>query len=72
MQRRFDLKDCLPEELAAALDDPQSYLLPKTERPERRRGSKVYASEQDWFEIVKAGYDRGLFIRMCRRASEGF
>ena len=37
------------------------YLLPETELPERHRGSRVRASDEAWFKIVKAGYDRGMF-----------
>ena len=57
-----DLKDCLPEHLASMLDDPKQFLLPKTELPERHRGSKLWASEAEWERIVKAGYDRGMFV----------
>ena len=38
------------------------YLLPEAELPERHRGSKVRASEAEWHKIVKAGYDRGMFV----------
>ncbi|CAE7668538.1 unnamed protein product [Symbiodinium sp. CCMP2592] len=57
-----DLKDCLPEELQEALDHPEDYLLPEAELPERHRGSRVRASEEEWFKIVKSGYDRGMFV----------
>ncbi|CAE7300353.1 unnamed protein product [Symbiodinium sp. CCMP2592] len=57
-----DLKDCLPPDLAAALDNPRQYLLPEAELPDRHRGSRVRASETEWHKIVRAGYDRGMFV----------
>ena len=50
-----DLKACLPDELASKLDDPHSFLTPKVDLPERRRGSKVWATEDEWFTVIKAG-----------------
>ncbi|CAE6967009.1 unnamed protein product [Symbiodinium sp. CCMP2592] len=57
-----DLQDCLPDDLKKALDHPRDYLLPETELPERHRGSKVRATDEEWYKIVKAGYDRGMFV----------
>ena len=50
-----DLKACLPDEFASKLDDPHSFLIPKVDLPERRRGSKVWATEDEWFKVIKAG-----------------
>ncbi|CAE7227472.1 unnamed protein product [Symbiodinium sp. CCMP2592] len=55
------LEECLPPDLRQAIQNPADYLLPETELPERHRGSRVRASDQEWFKIVKAGYDRGMF-----------
>ena len=52
------LRECLADELKQALDQPRDYLLPESEFCDRRRGSRVRASEKEWFRIVKAGYDR--------------
>ena len=57
-----DLKDCLPEELKEALDRPRDFLLPEAELPDRHRGSRVRASDAEWYKIIKAGYDRGMFV----------
>ncbi|CAE7679050.1 unnamed protein product [Symbiodinium sp. CCMP2456] len=57
-----DLRDCLPEELREALDRPREFLLPEAELPDRHRGSRVRATETEWHKIVKAGYDRGMFV----------
>ena len=62
-----DLKDCLPEELRSALDRPRDFLLPEAELPDRHRGSKVRASDEEWHKIVKAGYDRGMFVAVDDR-----
>ncbi|CAE7940374.1 unnamed protein product, partial [Symbiodinium necroappetens] len=62
-----DLRDCLPEELRTALDRPRDFLLPEAELPERHRGSKVRASDEEWRKIVKAGYDRGMFVAVDDR-----
>ncbi|CAE7177202.1 unnamed protein product [Symbiodinium necroappetens] len=62
-----DLRDCLPEELRTALDRPRDFLLPEAELPERHRGSKVRASDEEWHKIVKAGYDRGMFVSVDDR-----
>ena len=62
-----DLRDCLPEELRTALDRPRDFLLPEAELPERHRGSKVRASDEEWHKIVKAGYDRGMFVAVDDR-----
>ena len=56
-----NLEDCLPSALKEAIQNPADYLLPETELPERHRGSRVRASDEEWFKIVKAGYDRGMF-----------
>ena len=56
-----DLQACLPDDLAAELNSPRSFLIPKVDLPDRRRGSKVWASEHEWFKLVKAGFERGLF-----------
>ena len=56
-----NLQDCLPEELKDAIQDPRAFLLPETELPERHRGSRVRATDDEWYKIVKAGYDRGMF-----------
>ncbi|CAE7038055.1 unnamed protein product [Symbiodinium sp. CCMP2592] len=50
-----------PDELKEAIQDPAAYLLPVTELPERHRGSRVRADDEQWHKIVKAGYDRGMF-----------
>ncbi|CAE7232215.1 unnamed protein product [Symbiodinium sp. CCMP2592] len=57
-----NLQECVPHELKEALNNPRDYLLPETELPERHRGSRVRASETEWFKIVKAGYDRGMMV----------
>ena len=51
-----NLEDCLPTDLKEAI-----HLLHETELPERHRGLRVRASDEEWFKIVKAGYDRGMF-----------
>ena len=50
------MEDCLPTDLKEAI-----HLLHETELPERHRGLRVRASDEEWFKIVKAGYDRGMF-----------
>ncbi|CAE7375548.1 unnamed protein product [Symbiodinium sp. CCMP2592] len=44
-----------------AIQDPTAYLLPEAELPTRHRGSRVRASDEEWYKIVRAGYDRGMF-----------
>ncbi|CAE7806385.1 unnamed protein product [Symbiodinium sp. CCMP2592] len=56
-----NLEDCLPADLKQAIQDPTAYLLPVAELPDRHRGSRVRATDEEWHKIVRAGYDRGMF-----------
>ena len=56
------IREVVDSQLVADLDDPDHCLLPQTEWPKETPRSKVYASEEEWFKICKAGPERGMFV----------
>ena len=49
------------DELRAELEAPDSILLPESEWPLTTPKSKVHASEDEWYLICRAAYERGMF-----------
>ena len=52
--------DLVDAELRAELEVPESISLPVAEWPSATPRSKVYASEDEWYLICEAGYQRGM------------
>ena len=52
--------DLVDAELRAELEAPESILLPVAEWPLATPRSKVYASDDEWYQICEAGYQRGM------------
>jgi len=46
--------------LQAELLDTDAILLPESEWPKTTPKSKVYASDSEWYDICRAGYERGM------------
>ena len=53
--------DFVDEHLPDAVRVPSSCLLPEASWPDEAPRSKVYASDAEWYAIVKAGIVRGIF-----------
>ena len=51
----------LTEETKLAMANPRGLLLPKDKMPAKALRSKVRATDTEWFKIVKAGVERGMF-----------
>lgn len=57
----FPVVDFLPPELKDDLLDPERCLLPRDQWPMCPPSSKVHASSEEWYELVKYGAHIGLF-----------
>ena len=55
------IADFLPERLRDDLVDPHRCLLPVDMWPRTALRSKVHASDEEWYSLVKAGAERSLF-----------
>ena len=55
-----DVMSFLRGELAQDMSDPKRCLLPVEEWPTTTPKSKVYASDSEWYDIVHAGWKRGM------------
>ena len=56
------IENLLKGELKDDMSDPWRCLLPKDEWPAQTPTSRVHATDEEWYEIVKAGYARGLMV----------
>ena len=56
------MHDVVDSQLAADLENPEHCLLPENEWPSITPRSKVYASDDEWFRICKAGHERDMFV----------
>jgi len=54
----------LKGELLDDLTDPRRCLRPVSEWPSETPSSRVYASDEEWYKIVKAGYERGMMVEV--------
>ena len=43
-----------------AMKDPWKWVLPYDKQPPRSKRSRVRATDDEWFRICKAGYERGM------------
>ena len=55
----------LKGELLDDLEDPQRCLRPVSEWPTETPVSRVHASDEEWYKIVKAGHERGIFAEVA-------
>ena len=58
------IETLLKGELLEDLSDPHRCLKPQSEWPEETPVSRVYASDAEWYMIVQAGYERGIFVEV--------
>ena len=56
------IQGLVDEELRAELEAPDSILLPESEWPSTTPKSTVHATEDEWFQICRAGHERGMFV----------
>ena len=56
------VEDYLPPDMKELILDPRKSLLPVWEWPQRPPQSKVRASQEEWNQIVAAGFARGLMV----------
>lgn len=42
--------------------DPYSCMLPVSEWPDRTPKHNPYASDAEWYDVVKAGHERWMFV----------
>ena len=57
----FPIIDFVHQELRDDLENPERCLLPRSQWPQKTPRSKVYATDSEWYAIVKSGYELGLF-----------
>lgn len=58
------MEGLLQGELRDDLADPRRCLLPQSQWPEVTPRSSVHADDDEWYEIVKAGWGRGMFVEV--------
>ena len=57
----FPIVDFISPELKDDLEDPERCLLPRDQWPDKPPTSRVYASDEEWYQLVKYGSFLGLF-----------
>ena len=55
------IRSVVDAELQAELDAPDNILLPEAEWPTATPKSKVHASDDNWYLLCRAGFERGMF-----------